>query len=191
MSLRLITAPTSYPVTLNEAKLHCRVDGAEQDALLNIYIAAATNYVEQYLGRAIMTQTWELVLDSFSDAILIPKGPVQSIASVKYFDTSEILQTLDSASYVLDNVSDPAWIVRPTDTSYPAVADGVNNVIIRFDAGYTTVPEAIRAAILLLVSQWNDERSSISSVRQSVTSDGGVPTLPNTVDALLTNYRAF
>jgi uncharacterized phiE125 gp8 family phage protein len=191
MSLRLITAPTDTPVTLDEAKAQCRVDDTASDALIGTYISAATGYVEQYLGRAIMEQTWELVLDSFADAILIPKGPVQSVTSITYYDTDSVLQTLATDQYVLDNVSDPSWIVRPTDVTYPTVALGVNNVIIRFVAGYTDTPEAIRAAILMLIAQWFDERTSISSVRQSVTSTGGIPTLPNTVEALLCNYRSF
>jgi uncharacterized phiE125 gp8 family phage protein len=191
MSLRLITAPTDYPVTLAEVKAQCRVDGTDSDGLLNTYIAAATNYVEQYTGRALMSQVWELVLDDFTDAMLIPKGPVQSVDSVKYYDSDSILQTLDTAVYAADLVSDPSWVVRVSDQTWPTVAAGVNNVVIRFTCGYATVPEAIRAAIFMLVSQWNDERSSISSVRQSVTADGGIPTLPNTVDALLCNYRSF
>jgi uncharacterized phiE125 gp8 family phage protein len=191
MSLRLITAPTELPVTLDEVKSYCRVDGTADDVTLNTQIAAATSYVEQYTGRAIMAQTWELVLDAFSDAIMIGKGPVQSVTSVKYYDNDNVLQTLSDTDYVLDNVSDPAWLVRPTDVTYPTVADGVNNVIVRFVAGYTTTPEPIRVAIMMIVAQWFDERSSTSSVRQSVTSEGGVPTLPNTVDALLANYRSF
>jgi hypothetical protein len=61
MSLRLITAPTDKPVTLDEAKAQCRQDtasmGTDEDAILNAYIAAATAYVERYTGRALMTQT--------------------------------------------------------------------------------------------------------------------------------------
>jgi uncharacterized phiE125 gp8 family phage protein len=66
-----------------------------------------------------VTQTWELVLDAFTDAILIPRGPVQSITSITYYDADEVLQTLATDQYVLDNVADPAWIVRPTDVTYP------------------------------------------------------------------------
>lgn len=177
MSLRLITAPTEYPVTRVEAKLHCRVDATDEDSLIDSYIAAATNHVELYTGRAIMAQTWELVLDDFSDSILLPKGPVQSITSVKYYDIDSALQTLATDQYTLDNVSDPAWLVRPTDVTYPDVADGVNNVIIRFVAGYTSVPEAIRAAILILVSHLYDNRAAGET--------------PDAVASLLSNHRSF
>jgi uncharacterized phiE125 gp8 family phage protein len=177
MSLRLITAPTEYPVTRVEAKQHCRVDGTEEDGLIDTYIAAATAHVEAVTGRAIMDQTWELVLDDFSDAILLPKGPVQSITSITYYDTNSALQTLASDQYTLDNVSDPSWIVRPDDVTYPDVADGVNNVIIRFVAGYSDVPQTLKAALMILIAYFYDNRST-----------GEIPEVVNT---LLTNDRSF
>lgn len=177
MSLRLITAPATYPVTRTEAKLHCRIDGTDEDALVDSYLAAATSFVENYTGRALISQTWEAVYDDFSDSMLLAKGPVQSITYVKYFDTSDAEQTLATDQYVLDNVSDPAWVVKAEDATYPDVADGVNNVIIRFVAGYSTLPAEIKAAIMLLVSGWYDNRS---------TGD-----IAPTVHALLSNHRSF
>jgi uncharacterized phiE125 gp8 family phage protein len=177
MSLRLITAPTDFPVSLTEAKKQCRVDGTDEDGALNIYIAAATAHVESITGRAIMAQTWELLLDDFADAILIPKGPVQSVTSVTYYDTDDVLQTLATDQYTLDNVSDPAWVVRPQSVTYPDVADGVNNVIVRFVAGYSTVPAELKAAILVLIASWFDNRSTAE--------------IPLAVHSLLTNHRSF
>jgi uncharacterized phiE125 gp8 family phage protein len=180
MSLRLITPPTEYPVTQAEAKMQCRVDGSDENSLIDTYIAAATAHVESVTGRAIMDQTWELVQDDFSDAIMLPKGPVQSITSVSYYDTSEVLQTVSASDYVLDNVSDPAWLVAAEDFDWPEVADGVNNVIIRFVAGYDPDSNAykeLRAAILLLVAHFYDNRST--------------GTFPDAVQSLLTNHRSF
>lgn len=177
MGLRLITPPAEYPVTLAETKKHCRVDGSDEDTLLNSYIAAATAHVESYTGRAIMDQTWELVLDDFTGCILFPKGPVQSITSITYYDTDEVLQTLATDQYVLDNVNDPAWVVRPSDVSWPSVAQGVNNVIIRFIAGYSDVPPEIKAAILILVAHLYDNREAGAS--------------PDAVNALLVNHRSY
>jgi uncharacterized phiE125 gp8 family phage protein len=183
MSLRLITAPASYPVTLEEAKLQCRVDSSDEDTLLNGLIAAATDYVELYTGRAIVSQTWELVLDDFSDAMLIPKGPVSSITSVKYIDVDDVEQTISSSNYTLDGVSDPQWLVKASDYTWPEVADGVNNVIIRFVAGYATVPPSIKHAVLLLIGQWFDSRAAAT--------DKAIIAMPHAVEALLTNYRSF
>jgi uncharacterized phiE125 gp8 family phage protein len=183
MSLRLITAPASYPVTLDEAKAHCRVDSVEDDTLIDGLIAAATDHIELYTGRAIMSQTWELVLDQFSDAIMLPKGPVTAITSVKYYDTAEAEQTVSVVNYALDSASDPQWLVKASDYTWPTVSDGVNNVIVRFVAGYSTVPPSIRAAALLLIGQWYDNRAAVT--------EKPLIAMPNAVADLLANYRAF
>lgn len=183
MGLTLITQPSSLPVSLAEAKAHCRVEDAAEDATLNGLIAAATDYVEQYTGKAIIAQTWRLTLDEFSDSILLPKNPVQSVSSFQYNDTQGVLQTLSADDYTADLASDPAWIVINANTQLPDLADGVNMVQISFIAGYTTVPPSIKHAILMLVAQWYDNRAAVA--------DKAMIAVPHAVEALLTNYRNF
>lgn len=117
------------------------------------------------------------MLDDFTDAILIPKNPVQSVTSIKYFDADSVEQTLSSDDYVADLVSDPAWIVRVEDVSWPTVANAVNSVTIRFVAGYSALPAEIKAAMLVLIASWFDNRSTA--------------TIPDAVHALLSNHRSF
>ncbi|MGE8143050.1 head-tail connector protein [Novosphingobium sp. NPDC080210] len=184
MGISLITAPTAYPVTLDEVKAQCRVDGTADDTALNGYIAAATDYVEQYTGRAIMAQTWKLTLDAFSDSILLPKGPVQSISAVQYFNAEGVETTLLPEFYTLD-ASDPAWIVRNSGSAWPETLDAINAVSITYVAGYSQTPAAIKQAILLLVGDWfrSRENTALGSNQPSE--------MPHAVTALLANYRAF
>lgn len=181
MGLVLITPPTSYPVTLAEAKEQCRVDGSDEDAVLNRDIAAATAYVEAYTGSAIMTQTWELVLDRFNSAMALPKGPVQSVISVKYIDPDGFEQTATPESYTVDLASAPAWVV--VNSAWPATMSGVNMVKVRFVAGQATADPAIKQAILLLIGDWYEARAN--------TATGTFAEMPHAVTALLTNHRAF
>lgn len=181
MGLTLITQPASFPVTLAEAKSHCRVEDASEDSTVSGLIAAATDYVEQYTGKAIMSQTWRLTLDEFADSILLPKNPVQSVTSIKYYDVLGDIQTLPTDFYTADTVSDPAWLVLNSDKTLPDTMEGVNAVRIEFIAGYTTVPPSIKHAILMLVAQWFDHRAAVS--------DKAIIAVPHAVEALLTNYR--
>lgn len=181
MGLTLITQPASFPVTLAEAKAHCRVEDAAEDATLNGLIAAATDYIQQYTGKVIIPQTWRLTLDTFSDSILLPKNPVQSVTSIKYFDFIVDIQTLPTGYYTADTASDPAWIVLNSDQTWPDTLDAVNAVRIEFIAGYTTVPPSIKHAILMLVAQWYDHRAAVA--------DKAIIAVPHAVEALLANYR--
>lgn len=161
MGLNRTVAPASYPVTLEEAKAQCRVTSSDEDTKLNNLIAAATTRVENMTGLSLITQTWELTLDEFSDAIELPRGPVQSVTSVQYVDPDGATQVLAASVYTLDDKSNPQWIVRNADSSWPQILDGINAVTITYVAGEASLPEGkndLKHAILLLVSYWYDER---------------------------------
>ena len=111
MSLTLITAPAIEPLTLADAKAHARVSVTDDDALITAFIQAARERCENMLGRALITQTWEKVLDQFPTAIQLSWPPIQSIVSVKYIDANGAQQTLAPANYVLDNAAEPGWLV--------------------------------------------------------------------------------
>jgi hypothetical protein len=96
MAYKIITQPTVEPVTLAEAKIQCRADGNELDSLLTgVIIPAARRSAEHETGRALCTQTRELVLDAFPADFELYGSPIQSVVSVKYLDESGNEQTLD------------------------------------------------------------------------------------------------
>ena len=100
MALKLITAPTTYPVDLASAKAHLRVDSSAEDTLIQAMIASATELAEQIMGRSIMPQTWELTLDEFPEAFEITRVPAASITSLKYYDEAGAQQTLLNTLYI-------------------------------------------------------------------------------------------
>ena len=65
MSLQLLLAPTSEPLTLDDAKLHLRVTDTAQDSLISALISAARSQAEQITRRALISQKWKLYLDRF------------------------------------------------------------------------------------------------------------------------------
>jgi uncharacterized phiE125 gp8 family phage protein len=112
------------------------------------------------MGRKLVTQTWELVIDEFPDEeIKIPYPPLQSIVSIKYDDAAGAEQTLATSGYVVDNVSEPGWVV-PSTSGWPTTFEGINAVRIQFIAGYgatsdsppsfvANIPQSIKNGILL------------------------------------------
>lgn len=61
----LVSPPTVEPVTVAEAKLFARIDTTADDAIVNELIGAARKRCEEWRGRAFLTQTWQLFLDTF------------------------------------------------------------------------------------------------------------------------------
>lgn len=181
MGLTLVSPPSVWPVSLEEAKAQARVLNNVEDVLITSLIKAATAHVEQTLSLSVATQTWRLTLDAFTDAIELPRGPVQSVTSVQYVGGEGETQTLDSSAYTVDLASSRQWIVRNSNARYPTTLGGINAVSITYVAGFDPVPEDIKLAILLLVGSWHKQREAVS--------DRPMKEVPFAVDALLQPYR--
>ena len=186
MGLTLVTPPTEEPVTLEEAKTHLRVHHTDEDSYIEGLIKAATRHTEKVLGKSLMTRTYRLTLDAFSDAIELPRGPVQSVTSVQYVDADGKTQAIASGNYTVDLTSARQWIVRNSGFSWPSTIDAVNAVSVTYVAGHDELPaelEDLRHALLLLVGHWFFQREAVN-VGSTVTE------VPLAYDALIQPYRA-
>jgi len=193
-SLELVTAPAVEPVSLQEARDHLRAiedTAGTEDAVIAGLIKRARELFDGrdgFLGRQLITATWDLTIDEFpiGDFIDLPLAPVQSITSITYIDTSGNEQTLDSGVYSLskDLTNQPrVWLTYTGE--WPDTRDIQEAVTIRFVAGYglqADVPEPIRAAILLMIGHGYENREPVN-IGNIVT------TIPMTVDALIWPYR--
>lgn len=176
-------AAAQEPVSLEEAKAHVRVLSSNYDADLAIYIAAARDFAEKYTGLRIAPQTVQFSASRFSNEAALPVAPVQSLV-INYLDTEKVSQTLDPTSYVVGGISTLRPIVRRSDgRAWPSLGNHPEAVTVTAEVGYGDTPDAVRAAILLMVGHWFDNRETVST--QSLTE------APLTSMALLENYRTF
>lgn len=171
MKHRLVTAPATEPVSSTEAKLHCRVDGSDEDAWFTTAIQAARRWCENLCERAFITQTWALYLDGFPDAsdddgkILLPRPNLLSVTSIVYKDTAGASQTLSAALYQVDDKSEPGVVMPAPDEEWPETEDGrLNAVTVTYTAGYGAAasdvdPLAVQA-IKILVGHWYENRET-------------------------------
>ncbi len=192
MSLTIVTPPAEEPVTLTEAKNHLRVDLTDDDSLISALIVAAREHAEAITRRAFITQTLKLSLDAFpanNGPIYVPMPPLQSVNSLKYFNTGGVEQTLtEGTDYLVDNESEPGRITPAPDTGWPATQNRPNAVSVEFVAGFgdaSKVPQGIKQAILLMVGHWYENR-------EAVTMQGNnAGELPMAVDSLLMMHRIW
>ena len=189
MALTLITPAAEEPITVVVAKASpsLRVAAATDDTAIGTLITTARKLAETYTLHALVTQTWELVLDGFpTGGIVVPLPPLQSVTSIKYIDTDGTEQTLDALLYSVDDDSIPGLIVPAYGETWPTTRDEVNAVRVRFVAGFgdaSDVPEDIKSWIKIMVGTMYDNPQGIV-VGQTVMS------IPRTfVDGLLDDYR--
>jgi len=165
----LVTAPAIEPITTAEAAQQCEVaDGiAYHERKLNSLIQAAREKVETDTGRAIISQTWDYTFDLFPyglEPIYLPKSPVSSVTSLKYYDTSNVQQTLATTVYKTFLDREPAEIRLKYQQQWPFLYGEQGVITVRFVCGYgaaaTAVPESLKAAMLLLIGTWFENREA-------------------------------
>ena len=170
--------PASEPVSLAEAKIHCKVDGSDSDSELTTMIASARTLVEEYTGTKLVSQTVVLRCSCFDDFADIPMAPLTSISSITYLDSAGASQTLSTDVYesVLHGLEPE--IRLKVNQSWPDVRDVSDAITVTAASGYSSLPSPVKSAMLLTISNLYDNRS------------GG--TLPQAaMDLLNTNYRRF
>lgn len=167
MALRIITPPAIEPVSLAEAKAHLRVEVDEEDALITSLILSAREYCESFQNRAYITQTWELWLDAWpaKDYIRIPRPPLQSVESIKYYSPDNTENIMDAADYFVDDKSEPGRLALACGKSWPsATLRPTNGIVVQFVAGYgdeaISVLQMVKQAMLLLIGYWYDNREA-------------------------------
>lgn len=189
-ALKIDTPPAVEPVTLAETKLHLRVDDAREDELINSYIRAARISAEHYTNRAFLIQTWSLYLDRFppNRVIELPKPPLESINSIKYYDSQGDEQTFSDDDYYVDEKPLLGRIVLKSDKSWPVVETGRPSAVrVQYIAGFGNsdqVDDTIKTAIKQLVSHWFDNR-------EPVLTQGIATEMPFHVKFLLEISRVF
>lgn len=187
MNLTVSVQPTSEPITVDEQQTWSRITDEAESAHLEALIRGARVHVEQYLQRALLTQTLVERYDCFPWEFELQRAPVQSITSLQYIDVAGTTQTISASDYYSDLVSTPARICPAVNYTWPSTFDRPNAVILTYVAGWTdaeSVPQPIKMAISMLVDHWYENRAPYI-VGQTVTE------MPMTVTALLSPYRVW
>ena len=176
------------PVTRQEMKDFLKLDVNDEDPLVTSLITAARLACENYCKRSFATQTWVLTLDDQVedyDIVVLPRPNLLSVTSVKYYDSSDVQQTLATTFYNLDTNGNLGRIVFTSsipDTSTTRKPSWEITYTAGFGAAATDIPEDIKLAIKLTVADYYQYRGTqVSSTIRS--------TIPNHIEAMLDPHK--
>jgi uncharacterized phiE125 gp8 family phage protein len=178
-SLTLVTDATAYPITKSELKSQLNISETETafDDYLDSLIVAATEIVELDTQLTLVNKSWKYTIENFpGDEITIPMSPIQSITHIKYYDSTDVLQTVPTAYYTLDGTTGSVnrgnsriYLNEPYD--WPTPYDRRDAVQVTFVGGYgaaaINVPASIRHAIKVLCTFWFEHRGEPMTQPQS------------------------
>lgn len=168
-SLRRVAAPVVEPITLAEAKKHCRIDLEIDDALLAGYIATAREMAEDYLDRSLVLQQWSMQMDQFPWEIELPRPPMATAdgyadVSITYLLTNGTERvTLPTANYRVDRDSTPGVIRNLYGRTWPSHLFDQNSVRVTWWAGYSDlrqIPQRAKTAMLMIVAELYEKRGA-------------------------------
>lgn len=164
--LELVTAPTTVPITIREAKTHMRIEHTDDDVLIGDLINVAVNYVDVtgMLGKAMLTQTWSECFGPHLSTVRLSLGPVQSVSSITYYDANNTLQTDTLSNYYIIGTKGYITIYPKSGFTWPTVFNREDAIKITYVIGYgdtaASVPDTVLHALKMLVAHYYENREN-------------------------------
>lgn len=184
MSSILLTAPAAEPLTLAEARAFLRVEHTDDDDLIAALIAGARIHVEAQTRRALITQSWRLLLDAWppSGRIDARPAPLQAVTAARVYDGEGTAHAIDTQAFVPDLGASALAFMLSAMPAPGRIAAGIElDVSVGYGDAAADVPEPLRQAMRILVAHWYENRGLMAG------GQGGA--LPSTLVALLSPYR--
>ncbi len=170
MARVVVITPPDPVLSVADAKAHLRVSGAADDDMIAAIVAAAVGMIDGpqgWLGRALGSQTLELLRDDFpcaGQAIQLPYPEIGALVSITYEDGAGADRVLPPPTYKQRGET----LGLMPGFSWPSTSGQIENVRIRYRAGYETVPAPILAAIKLMVGNLYSFARADSQLKKEV-----------------------
>lgn len=152
MKLEIVQGPVKEPVALEEIKLYLRLDGNDEDSLIESFITSARLYCENYQKQAYYTQTLKV---TFSAAEVVPE---MELPRSKYLQKVTAVKAVlpDGTEKELSYHTACGDVYSKVVISYlPAGAD----IIVEYITGKDDAEiEDVKTAVKLLVSAMYNNR---------------------------------
>lgn len=155
-------------VQLSEAKLHLRVDGTDEDALIDLYITAAEQSAMSLLDRGVYAGGTAL-------------GAARAAAPAELAAATATYTAAIAAAQALADTTEQAAATQAAEYAYLRA-----QVAYRQAMDGMVVNEAIKAAVLMIVGHLFVNREDVVAV-----AGVSVAQLPNGAEWLLAPYKVY
>lgn len=162
MSLTLIEAPASEPVSVDDLAARLRMVPGEAPDHLAQLIRSARQRVERETGRALLSQSWLERRDSWDgDGRLLAFGtqfrllrpPLIAIEAITIFAEDDTPSVWDPAAFFVDTMAEPGRIALRPDSVFPRPGREIGGIEIRFRCGYGDAVEDVPPLLVEAVTQ--------------------------------------
>jgi uncharacterized phiE125 gp8 family phage protein len=171
------TAPSGSVLSAATIRAHVAQPLPDDDEMLETIGLVAQEWVEAYLGRALLSQTREASYDGDPGRVVLLPEPVTSVTSVTTYDDDAAATAVTTTTYALDTATTPARLLLRDGQLWPSSLREHASLVVRYVAGWTaiTMPYAVRQALLLMVAHLYEHRDTAA--------------VPAGIESLLMPYR--
>jgi uncharacterized phiE125 gp8 family phage protein len=156
-----VTPGIATIVTRAEAKAWLKVDGTDDDLLIDALIATAVTLAGQYTGRTFLVGPWTTEFDYFPAKLKLDVMPIDiSSIVVKYLDADDVKQTLADTEYFVRDPGTDDFATIEFNGTIPQIFNKENAVFVEYDAGYATAPAPVKTAVLMQVATMYENRQN-------------------------------
>lgn len=149
---KIKTPPARNPIETYAVKEFLRLTDNQEDYILeDIIIPSVVKVFEDLTGKAFITQTILDYFDNFNSDLCLSRSNIQSVVSVKYTDTNNVVNTLINTDYYINGLIVPAKLIAKN--TFPSTNEAPNNVEVEYIAGYGDLPSSLDPAIKLVLLQ--------------------------------------
>lgn len=137
--LKLVSGPSSEPVTLALARTWLKRGDTAEDTTIGALISAARGAVEADTGHYFGTQIVDLALNAFPDgrAVSLPVTPLQAVVSVTTYDEGDVaIEDTTLTDYVVDTYGSPPRLCLKTNSDWPDSLRTYIAAVIRLRVGW-------------------------------------------------------
>ena len=159
----LLAGAAQEPVSLAEAKAFLKVDDGAEDGLIETLIGAARLHVEGVTGKALLNQSWRVVLDRWPEnrVVRLPVSPFMSLTAINAIDEAGASHEVPLAQFMRE----PDRLLLPAGVNGMPVLQERQGIEIDYVAGFgedpEDVPTDLRQALLVLVAHWHENRDAV------------------------------
>ena len=159
----LVAGSAQQVVSLDDAKLHLRVDGNVEDDYIEALVGSCVDYAQKYTGLELLQSTWTCNAREWNTFRMF-KTPVQSVQSIKYFDKDNNEQTLASTEYYV-TIENGCTKIEFKESVYGIeLYEKPNAIVISLTAGFagvSVIPKSIIAGIKLMLGHLYENRQAV------------------------------
>ena len=162
--LRCTTDADFEPVTLEEAKLYCRIDtGSEEDSLLSCLLTAARQHAERKTGRVLRASTWTWRVEGefpLGAVLPVPLAPCSACLSVSV--DGEPLEASMYAFTPSGNGGNEAPLLASLTPLHGFPARGSVDVVLTAGWAADSIPQALKQWMLVRIGTLYEQRESFT-----------------------------